>query len=166
MRNRHRGQLIAYVGRFFVVLRGSDLAPADAMEPILRASWLQPSSGPATGSIEGRRAPRLEVTGQIQGQILGLDAPIIVCEISVDGFRIVTSVKLEVDAIHELRFALQDGSAVFTRARVIHQYEIGRGEGGTPLHATGFAFVDDTWRGRPTTMLIDHVMSTLAFDLG
>ena len=136
------------------------------MEPILRAALLQPSTGPATGSIEGRRAPRLEVTGQIQGQILGSDAPIIVCEISVDGFRIVTSVKLEVDAIHELRFALQDGSALFTRARVIHQYQIGRGDGGAPLLATGFAFAEEIWRGRSTSVLIDHVMSTLAFDLG
>ena len=136
------------------------------MEPILRASLLQPSSGPATGSIEGRRAPRLEVTGQIQGHILGIDAPIIVCEISVDGFRIVTSVELEVDAIHELRFALQDGSALFARARVIHQHEIGRGDGVTRLHSAGFAFVDETWRGHSTTVLIDHVISTLAFDLG
>ena len=92
------------------------LRPVLSVEPILhRASLMQPSNGPAIGSIEWRRAPRLEVTGQIQGQILGIDAPIIVCEISVDGFRIVTSVEIAVDAIHELRFTLQDGSTLFAR---------------------------------------------------
>ena len=70
---------------------------------------MQPSTSPAIGAIEWRRAPRLEVTGQIQGQILGIDAPIIVRAISVDGFRIVTSVDIAVDAIHELRFTRQDG---------------------------------------------------------
>ena len=80
---------------------------------------MQPSNGPAIGSIEWRRAPRLEVTGQIQGPILGIDAPIIVCEISVDGFRIVTSVEIAVDVIHELRFTRQDGSTLFARARAM-----------------------------------------------
>ena len=127
---------------------------------------LQPSSGPATGSIEGRRAPRLEVTGQLQGRILGCDAPITVCEICADGFKIVTSAEFELDAVHEWHFTLQDGSSLHARARVIHRHEIGRADGTTRLSAAGFAFVDDVWRGRPTSVLIDHVLSTLAFDLG
>jgi hypothetical protein len=137
------------------------------MEPNqTRAAQLQRSNGPATGSTEGRRAPRLEVFGQIHGQIIGLDVPIIVCEISVDGFKIATTVNTPIGSIHEFRFTLGDGSVVFAVARAIHSHRVGGLDAATTLFSTGFAFTEEIWRGHCATELIDNITSTLSFDLG
>jgi hypothetical protein len=131
-----------------------------------RTAALQQSSGPATGSVEGRCAPRLQVLGQIQGHIAGLGAPAIVTEIGIDGFRIDTIVDIPSGSVHELQFTLGDGSVVYARAKALHSRRESGLDGGLRLYSCGFVFVEEAWRGRSTSDLIDHMMSTLTFDLG
>ena len=76
-----------------------------------RASRLQPPDGPASGTTEGRRAPRLHVSGQIRGHLVALNKPVKVTEVGLDGFRIETTVELAVGAIHEFRWGVSDRGA-------------------------------------------------------
>jgi hypothetical protein len=134
--------------------------------PLRRASLLQRSGGPATGSTEGRRTPRLDVTGQIQGYLVELDAPAIVCEIGMGGFRVATRVETPVGAEYEFRFTLGNGNVMYARARSIHSRAVASRDGIPHLFMSGFAFTADTWRGHATGELIDSVIASLSFDLG
>ena len=132
----------------------------------LRRATLQRSGGPVTGSIEGRRTPRLEVTGQIQGHFVELDAPAIVCEIGMGGFRIATPVDTPIGSEHEFRFTLGNGTVVYARARTVHSRVVSSRDGVPHLFTAGFAFTADRWRGHATDELIDNVIASLSFDLG
>jgi hypothetical protein len=134
--------------------------------PLRRTSFLQRSDGPVTGSTEERRTPRLEVTGQIQGHLIELDAPAIVCEIGMGGFRIATPVETPIGAEYEFRFTLGNGTVMFARARTIHCRAVASRDGIPHLFASGFVFTADTWRGHATDELIDNVIASLSFDLG
>ncbi len=128
-----------------------------------RTSKLQPSNGPATGSMEGRRTPRLQVSGQIRGHLVALDQPVHVTEIGLEGFRIESGVELAAGDVHEFRFSLRDGSVVFARAIVVHTHRHSTGAGGV-VHVAGLAFLDETWRGRSTGDLIDDITSSISFE--
>jgi hypothetical protein len=124
---------------------------------------LQPSDGPATGTTEGRRAPRLQVAGQIRGHLVAHDKPVQLTEIGLDGFRMETTVELAVGDVHEFRFTLRDGSVIFARAKVAHTY-LRPTSGGTFVLVAGLAFLDETWRGRSTSDLVDDITSSISFE--
>ena len=128
-----------------------------------RVSHLQTSDGPATGSTEGRRAPRLAVSGQIRGHLVAHDKPVTLTEIGLDGFRMETTVELTVGDVHEFRFTLRDGSVVFTRAKVAHTHLRPVG-GGAFVLVAGLAFLDEIWRGRATGDIIDDITSSISFE--
>jgi hypothetical protein len=125
-----------------------------------RASQLQASNGPATGSTEGRRAPRLRVSGQIAGHVMQIDAPVNVVEIGLDGFSVESPIELPVGGVFEFKFTLHDGSDVYARGRVVHCRP--QGSRNVPSRfVTGLAFVEETWRGRSTGDLIDDITSSI-----
>ena len=128
-----------------------------------RSSSLQPPDGPATGTTEGRRAPRLQVAGQIRAHLVAPNSPVQVTEVGLEGFRIETTVELAVGDIHEFRFTLRDGSIVFARAKVAHTHLRPTGGGAFALVA-GLAFLDETWRGRSTGDIIDDITSGISFE--
>jgi len=126
-----------------------------------RFSQLQASNGPVTGSTEGRRAPRLRVSGQIRGHVVELDAAVNVVEIGLDGFSLESPIDLPLGGIFEFRFTLHDGSDVYARARVVHCRP--QGSRNVPsVYVAGLAFVEDTWRGRSTGDLIDDITSSIS----
>lgn len=89
---------------------------------------------------ERRKSPRLEVMGTLHGQIVPLRIAITVREIGFGGFSIETVFPLPVDAIHDFRFTLRNGSTVTVRGRVVHCREDAR-ESAT-IYIAGLEFVD------------------------
>jgi hypothetical protein len=94
-----------------------------------------------TGEIERRKAPRKAVRGRGPAQLLSLNLPVTVIQISLGGFQIRTSFVFLVDSVHVFRFQLGDGSAVDVSARVIHCLPRVT-NAGAPVYVTGLAFVD------------------------
>ena len=100
------------------------------------------SHAPTTAPIlhERRRGPRLEVLGTLHGQMVPLRIAIAVREIGFGGFSIETVFPLPVEAIHDFRFTLRNGSTVTVRGRVAHCREEVRGTG--TIYVAGLQFVD------------------------
>jgi hypothetical protein len=96
-----------------------------------------------TPAAQRRRSPRLQLLGEVHGQLVGIALPIVVRDISDGGFSIVTSLEFPKDAVHRFELALDADSRrpVQVQARVVH----GRLLAGDPevLFVTGFAFTDD-----------------------
>jgi hypothetical protein len=94
-------------------------------------------------AVQRRRSPRLQLLGEVHGQIVGIALPIVVRDLSDGGFSIVTSIDFPADAVHRFELALESDSRppIQVQARVVH----GRLLAGDPeaLFVTGFAFTDD-----------------------
>jgi len=101
-----------------------------------------PSHAPTTALTlhERRQSPRLEVLGTLHGQIVPLRIAITVREIGFGGFSIETVFPLPVEAIHDFRFTLRNGSTVTVRGRVAHCREEVRETGS--IYIAGLEFVD------------------------
>lgn len=70
---------------------------------------------------ERRRYPRVELLGQVTGQPLTFDSPVVVKDLSIGGFSIETSIPLRPGETHEFRFALGDSISIIVLATVKHQ---------------------------------------------
>jgi len=96
-----------------------------------------------TPAPQRRRSPRLQLLGEVHGQLVGIALPIVVRDISDGGFSIVTSIEFPQDAVHRFELALESDARppIQVQARVVH----GRLLAGDPevLYVTGFAFTDD-----------------------
>jgi hypothetical protein len=96
-----------------------------------------------TPAAQRRRSARLQLLGEVHGQMVGIALPIVVRDISDGGFSIVTSIEFPQDAVHRFELALESDSrpSIQVQARVVH----GRLLAGDPevLYVTGFAFTDD-----------------------
>ena len=105
---------------------------------------------------ERRRSPRIEILGRVHGQAVSLDVPVTVREISLGGMSMDVPVPFPIDAIHEFRLTLGDGSTVLLRGRVVYCRPIKGGE--TPLFVCGLHFVDDEpVTGQSVTDVIDRI---------
>jgi len=123
-----------------------------------------PAVRPAHGQDERRRAPRVEILGNVQGEILPLAAPVDVREVGLGGFSVLTSEPLEPGAEHDFRLTVNDWSTVELRARVVHCRANAGGSAGQAF-VSGLEFVG---RGpgdqSPAAELIDRITSVLSFD--
>jgi PilZ domain-containing protein len=89
---------------------------------------------------ERRRYPRVELLGQVTGQPLTFDSPVIVKDLSIGGFSIETSIPLRPGETHEFRFALGDSISIIVLATVVHQQPAaGRAPG---RYTVGLEFLD------------------------
>ena len=99
-----------------------------------------PALAPA---LQRRRSPRLQLLGEVHGQLVGVSVPIVVRDISDGGFSIVTTLEFPGDAVHRFQLMLDgdEGSAIVVQARVVH----GRLMTGDleVLYVTGFAFTPE-----------------------
>lgn len=93
-------------------------------------------------SRERRRSPRIEILGRLHGNIVSLDMPITVLDISLGGLSIQAAVAFPASAIHEFKLALGDGSSTLMRGKILHSREVLLPDG-TRVFVTGVAFVDD-----------------------
>jgi len=90
---------------------------------------------------ERRRAPRVDVTGRVDGQLDGDAQDVVVRDLSLGGFLIESPTAFSVDAVHHFRVALKDGAwATVLTAKSVHCREQAANGGKTYL--TGFAFIE------------------------
>ena len=90
-----------------------------------------------------RRAPRIEILGRIQGQVLvPVPVEVTVREISLGGLSMVSPVMLPVGAIHEFGLTLGDESTVVLHGRVVYSRPEAARDG-SPTFVTGVQFVED-----------------------
>jgi hypothetical protein len=61
---------------------------------------------------ERRRAPRVDLVGQLRGELVSVDLPIVVREISLGGMSIETSEAFEIESRHSFVLTLGDGAGV------------------------------------------------------
>ncbi len=103
-------------------------------------------------SNERRSSPRLQLLGQLHGQLVALDVPITVTEISLGGLRMETGIEFPVGATHEFALTLGDESVVRVRGRVMHSGRVASGPDHAPRFIIGVQFVDDDDASDPGTV--------------
>jgi hypothetical protein len=98
----------------------------------------------------------MEILGRVHGQAVSLAVPLTVREISLGGMSIEAPVAFPVDAIHEFRLTLGDGSTVLLRGRVVYCRPAKGGE--APVFVCGLHFVDDEpVTGQAVSDVIDRI---------
>ena len=93
-------------------------------------------------SVERRGAPRYALHGRLHGQIISIETPVVVREMSLTGLSFECAMPFPVGAVHEFHLRLGDDSQVQLRGRIIRTYEEAQRDG-TRLYITGVQFVDD-----------------------
>lgn len=94
-----------------------------------------------TYSGERRRAPRVDLVGQLRGELVSVDLPIVVREISLGGMSIETHEAFEPESRHGFVLTLGDGAGVFVLGRVAYSRQVERPQGA--IFITGIQFLDE-----------------------
>jgi len=110
-------------------------------------------------SAERRRSPRLQLLGQLHGQLVALDVPIAVTEISLGGLRIEAGIDFPVGATHEFALTLGDESTVRIRGRVMHSSRVSASDAGARF-VVGVQFLGDDDEG-PSTGMVGALLDRL-----
>ena len=108
--------------------------------------------------IERRRAPRVEVLGQIHGEIVSMDVPMKVREVSLGGLSFGSPVSFPEGAVHDFRLTLGDNTEVLLRGRVVRTHEKIDADA-SRLFITGVQFIEDEPgdEGSPVSSLIEKI---------
>jgi len=115
--------------------------------------------GPAPGTAERRRYPRIAILEQLHAQFVSLDIPVLTCDISSGGFAVKSPVAFPIGDVHEFLFTRDDGVSLLVTGRARHSHPV-TGPDGTPAHLTGFEFVlADARTRRAVENLIEHLRS-------
>ena len=96
-----------------------------------------------------RRAPRLEVLKQIHGELLAVDVPMTLLNISEGGFLIRLQQRLTVGDVHVFRFTPAGEQPLIRRARIVHLTPV---NGLDTAVEVGAEFVDDGRENQPEEM--------------
>jgi hypothetical protein len=91
---------------------------------------------------ERRRAPRVDLVGQLHGKLTSVDVPIVVREISLGGMSFQTSSPFDVNSRHEFLLTLGDGAGILVGGRVAYcNRSVDRLAGA--VFVVGIQFLDD-----------------------
>jgi hypothetical protein len=96
---------------------------------------------PAPSPSERRREPRLDVLGELHGQIENLGIPLIVRDLSLGGCSIETHKPLETGSTHFVRIDVYDSLSVTLQARVAHSSRAAGADRPT-RYISGLQFLD------------------------
>lgn len=72
------------------------------------------------GPADRRRSARVEVLGRIQGQVVALDVPIQVREISLGGMSVETPEAFAVGSVNVFMLTLGDGAGIDVAGRIVY----------------------------------------------
>jgi PilZ domain len=72
----------------------------------------------ADEKVENRRAPRIEILGELQGEVMVFE-PMTITDISRTGAQVETTVPLRLNSLHDFRLQLGDRSLV-VKGRIVH----------------------------------------------
>jgi hypothetical protein len=92
--------------------------------------------------VERRRAPRIEVLGRLHGHVVSLNAAVTVREISLVGLSFSAPMPFPLNAEHDFRLTLGDGSAVLLRGRIMRCQDA-HAPDGQRTYVMGVQFVDE-----------------------
>jgi PilZ domain len=108
--------------------------------------------------VDRRRSPRFEILGRLHGQIVSLDTPVAVREISLGGLSFQAVVPFPLGAVHEFKLTLGDGSFVLLHGRVVRSVDHIQPDR-SHAHITAVQFLDEEPpHGEPTVGdLIDKI---------
>lgn len=117
-----------------------------------------------TGRNEQRREIRIDNLGMIHGYVTSLGAPMTVIEIGVGGCSIQTTFTLPEGAVHDFRFAFEDGAEITVQAEVMHsRREFAEG---ALHHISGLRFVIEADGRNSGADLVDKLTSlAISFDV-
>ena len=97
---------------------------------------------------ERRRAPRVEVLGQLHGSIVALRMSVVVRDIGPGGFSIETPLPFPKHSAQQFRFSTPDGEKdVLLNGQSVHCLRVSPGND-RPRYLTGFSFVLDDDQSR------------------
>jgi len=94
---------------------------------------------------ERRRAPRVDLVGQLRGELVSVDVPILVREFSLGGMSFQTSKVFDTDSHHEFMLTLGDGAGVVVRGRVAYCRQVE--QHGAQVFIVGIQFLDEDASG-------------------
>lgn len=90
---------------------------------------------------ERRRSPRVDLVGELQGELVSLEMPVRVREISLGGMSVETNKPFDVESRHSFMLTLGDGSGVYVLGRVAYSRRIVGPD--TVAFVSGIQFLDD-----------------------
>ena len=113
------------------------------------ARWLSTFTPPKwKKTADRRRSPRIDLMGQIQGELASMDLPIVVLDISLGGMRVATPIAFEVGARGQFLLTLGDGAVVVVTGRIVRCEPL---KGASPAaFVSGVQFLGDDDAAGPT----------------
>jgi len=105
-----------------------------------------------------RRAPRLDVLGQLHARALATPTPVAVRELSIGGFSIEATVPFSRGSVHQFHLSMEGGLAVDVLAVAVHCTQVNNA-GRLSLHVSGFEFLQPD---RMTTQIIATLVDQVA----
>ena len=90
-----------------------------------------------------RRTERIEILGEPRGEVM-VYQPMVITEVSRGGAQVETTFPLQIDSLHDFRFALGDRSIV-VKGRVAHAH-VSNVENEATIYRSGIEFVDPSER--------------------
>jgi len=125
-----------------------------------------PNAEPRSDAVanERRRTPRLQVYGAIEVQLHSIDAPVTLRDVSLGGFSIESELPIMPDAVHRVRFVLDDSAEIELSARSSHCRR-GRTSRARAQYITGFSFIVSASGGsrQAVELLVDRLAGVLSF---
>jgi hypothetical protein len=111
-----------------------------------------------------RASPRIEVLGQLNGQIVTWRVPLVVRDIGPGGFAIESEWRFPLGSTHMFRFTTERGHVVFINGRTVHTRPSPDAETGERF-ISGFAFQRESTRAdQAIAVLLDAATSILEFE--
>jgi hypothetical protein len=106
---------------------------------------------------ERRRSPRVNLLMELKGDLIALDEPATVQQLSLRGMTVLTNVPLGPNGTHEFRLHLE-GRTLDVKTRVVHSRMVV--ERDDVSYISGLAFVDLTPDAEATLDTLIHSLET------
>ena len=111
-----------------------------------------------------RRFPRLQVMGRVEGQVMPLDVPLIVRDLSRGGFSCESTVPFPPGTVHHFRFTTVAGAVVSIDATAVHCRLTRADAEGHHAYISGFEFQSTEATDQAVAVLIDTLSSVLSLE--
>jgi hypothetical protein len=117
--------------------------------------------------LQSRRLnPRVEVLGQLYGQLVTWQVPLVIRDVSEGGFSVESEVAFPEGSTHLFRFTTGGSRTLFLNGRCVYSRQVDpRQPGEVSKFVTGFEFVRDlAATDESIGVLLDAVTSMLQFE--
>jgi PilZ domain len=105
-----------------------------------------------------RRAPRVDVLMKVKGELVPVNVPLAIHNLSRTGFAVLSEVAFEVGAPLNFRLVGPNGQTVGVTAEAVHRQAFPAAPG---QQLTGFRFVPGRLTGRVPQTLIDQLIDAI-----